>query len=166
MSEHALEVSLVEGRHDEMAKWVGEWQRTTQVWFETVKLGDEAPIRGSVRSTLGGRCLVHEYETRFMGEPEQGIALLTWHIDRQCHESAWIDSAHTGTQIMYSEGIRDRARFSVLGSYGVHDGDRLSGWRTGIEMPDHDHLGIVAFNISPEGEEARATEISQVRIHG
>ena len=99
MSKHAFEVSLVEGRHNEIAKWVGDWEGITRVWFEPDKLGDEAPIRGSIRSTLGGRCLVHEYETLFLGEPEQGIALLTWHIDRQCFECAWIDSAHTGTQI-------------------------------------------------------------------
>ena len=43
MSRHAFEVSLIEGRHNEMAKWVGEWQGTTRVWLEPGKLGDEAP---------------------------------------------------------------------------------------------------------------------------
>jgi hypothetical protein len=163
MSKHAFEVSLVEGRHNEIAKWVGDWEGTTRVWFEPDRPGDEAPIRGSIRSTLGGRCLVHEYETLFMGEPEQGIALLTWHIDRQCFECAWIESAHTGTQIMYSEGVRDQEDFSVLGHYGGYNSDAPWGWRTEIELLDADHLTIVAYNIAPDGEEAKATEINYTR---
>ena len=169
MSKHMFEASLVEGRDNEMAKWVGEWQCTTRVWLEPGKLGklgDEVPIRGRIRSTLGGPCLVHEYETRFMGEPEQGSALLTWHIDRQCHECAGIDSAHGGTRNLCSEGVRDQGRFSVLGSYGGQDGDPPWGWRTEIDMPDQDHPSIVAVDISVEGEEPRATGIAHVRLRG
>jgi hypothetical protein len=163
MSKHAFELSLIEGRHNELAKLAGEWEGTTRVWFEPDKLGDEAPIHGAIRSALGGRCLVHEYQTLFMGEQEQGIALYTWHIDRQCYECAWIDSSHTGTQIMYSEGTRGQDRFSVLGSYGGHDGDPVWGWRTEMTLVDEDHLIITAFNISPEGDEAKAVEIVYAR---
>ena len=166
MSRHAFEVSLIEGRHNEMAKWVGEWQGTTRVWLEPGKLGDEAPIRDRIRSSLGGRCLVHEYETRFMGEPEQGSALLTWHIDRQCHECAGIDSAHGGTRNLCSQGTRDQGRFSVLGSCDGRDGDPPWAWRTEIDVPDQHHPGIVAVDISVEGEEPRATGIAHVRLRG
>lgn len=159
MVKKAFELSLIEGRHNELAKLAGEWEGTTRVWFEPDVPTDEAPIRGTIRSALGGRCLVHEYVTLFMGEEEQGIALYSWHIDRQCFECAWIDSTHTGTQIMYSEGTEGQDRFSVLGSYGGHNGDLPWGWRTEIDLIAADQLSIIAFNITPQGEEAKALEI-------
>jgi Protein of unknown function (DUF1579) len=38
------------------------------------------------------------------------------------------------------------------------------GWRTEIEMPGDDEVKITAYNISPEGEEARATELLYRRV--
>ncbi len=159
MGKQAFEESMQPGgRHHALGQLVGSWHGTTRVWFEPDKVADEAPIRGTIRAVLGGRFVQHEYETTFMGEPQHGLALYGWHIERKCHEAAWIDSAHTGTQLMFCEGSKEDLRLAVLGHYGGHDDGAPWGWRTEIVLDGDDRLVITAFNISPQGDESRAVE--------
>lgn len=151
------------GRHRALQVLVGEWEGVARVWFEPDKLADEAPIRGTIRAVLDGRFVVHEYVTTFFGAPNEGLAIVGWHIDAQRCEMAWIDTGHSGTALMFSTGARDAAGMSALGHYGGHDGGPAWGWRTEIAQPDDDHLTITAWNITPEGVEAKATEIVYAR---
>jgi hypothetical protein len=151
------------GRHAALQKLLGEWVGTARVWFEPDKLGEEASVRGTIRSVLDGRFVVHEYATTFFGAPNDGIAIIGWHMDAARYEMAWVDAGHSGTAIMFCEGGRDAADVSVLGHYGGHDGGQPWGWRTAIEQPDDDSLIITAWNITPEGEESKATEIAYRR---
>lgn len=164
MGKQAFDQSLqAGGRHHALGRLVGRWRGTTRVWFEPDTVADEAPINGTIRSVLGGRFVQHEYETTFMGELQHGLALYGWHIDRRAYEAAWIDSAHTGTQLMYSEGAKGDARFAVLGHYGGHDDGMPWGWRTEIALEGDDRLVITAFNITPQGEESKAVETVYTR---
>jgi hypothetical protein len=167
MSRQALQESLAAGgRHHALQRLAGEWEGTARVWFEPGKLGDEAPIRGSIRVVLGGRFVVHEYATTFMGTPNEGIAIIGWHIDAGRYEMAWVDAGHNGSAIMFSEGGHAAAGIAVLGSYFATDGSAAWGWRTTIETPADDRLLITAWNVSPDGDEARATEIEYRRRGG
>lgn len=164
MAKQEFEASLASGRHRALARLVGRWQGTTRVWFEPGEPVDQAPIRGTIRAVLGGRFLIHEYETQFMGAPQEGIALIGWHIDRDRHEMAWIDSGHTGTQLMFCEGKPGSDAVSVLGHYGGHDGSEPWGWRTAFEVDGDDRLVITAWNIQPGEAEARAIETVYERV--
>lgn len=165
MGKQAFEASMqAGGRHHALGRFTGTWQGTTRVWFEPDTVADEAPIHGSIRAVLDGRFLLHEYETTFMGERQVGIALYGWHIDRGCHEAAWVDSAHTGTQILTSAGTRGDERFAVLGHYGGHDGSEPWGWRTEIVLEADDRLVITAYNLMPGEPEARAVETVYTRV--
>ncbi len=151
----------------------GEWEGVYRLWFERDMLAAESSQRGSIRTVLGGRFLLHEYSWEFDGRSYAGVALYGYHIDEKCWECAWIDSFHSGSSIMFSQGQvfshsageTQPAHFAVLGSYG--DGQTPPGprwdWRTEIEQPDDDRLVIVMTNISPDGEEAKAVEVDYAR---
>jgi Protein of unknown function (DUF1579) len=166
MGKNAFEASLAEGGiHHRLARMAGDWEGTYQLWFEPDKLAGSGTQRGSIRTALGGRFLLHEYQGSCNGDAFSGIALYGHHIDERSWESAWIDSFHTGTAMMFSTAPVQDARFGVLGSYGdgqTPPGPRW-GWRTEIEQPDEDHLVIVMTNITPQGEEAKAVEVRYVR---
>lgn len=159
MGKQAFEASKAEGPHRRLAAMTGDWEGTFKLWFEP---GDPVCVSkqtGSIRPVLGGRFLLHEYETEMNGEPISGIALYGCHLDGQAWEAAWGESFGTGTQLMYCTGSADAGKgFNVLGSYGDGQGGPDWGWRTEIEQPDADTLVIVMTNIAPQGEEAKAVE--------
>jgi hypothetical protein len=155
------------GVHYRLAQLAGTWAGTARTWFEPDKLADTSPITGTIRPVLDGRFVVHEYRSSLQGKPLTGMAIHGYHIDLDRYETAWIDSFHCGTSIMFSHGERrpgddGDAPLSVLGHYVV-PGSEPWGWRTTLEMPDPDHLVLTHYNIIPGGGEARAVEIQYTR---
>ncbi|MGH8758198.1 MAG: DUF1579 domain-containing protein [Burkholderiales bacterium] len=166
MSRNAFEASTAEGgTHRRLAQLAGEWQGTTRVWFDPAQPpASETPQRGSIRAILGGRFLLHEYETSVGDDAHQGLAIYGAHLDANAFESAWVDSFHTGTSVMFSVAA-SKSRYSVLGSYGDGQGGPRWGWRTDIDQPDADTLLITMFNITPQGDEAKAVETRYRRVN-
>jgi hypothetical protein len=155
-----LDLSKKDGAHAQLNKLAGNWTGTTKVWFEPDKVADESPVNGSIRPLMDGRFMLHEYKGSFGGKPLEGFAIYGYHLDLRRFQSAWMDSFHNGTAIMFSEGQKDVQHFSVLGSYAyvTPEEEQHWGWRTEIELVNDDELKITAYNISPTGEEAKATE--------
>lgn len=148
------------GAHNFLAQLVGDWSGTMRLWLEPGQLTDEQPTAGSVRSILGGRFVLHEYSGVVGDTPASGLAIHGYDLAEQRFVTAWVDSWHNGTAIMLSCG--DPAAWpgpaSVLGSYPDGQGGPRWGWRTLVELPGSESLMITHYNITPEGEEAKAVE--------
>ena len=67
------------------------------------------------------------------------------------------------TGIMFSDG-QPGDKFEVLGSYDA-GGPEVPrwGWRTEIDVLDENNVVITAYNIPPEGDEMKATEMRYTR---
>jgi hypothetical protein len=144
---------------DLLTAMVGEWEGTYRVWMEPGVLHSESPSRAVVYPVLHGRYVVQDYEWADQGALQQGTMLLGCDTDAAWH-MAWVDTWHTGSSIMLSNG-QDGSTAVVLGSYGGN-GEQW-GWRTAWAMPDPDHLVVTAWNITPQGQEAKATEATYER---
>ncbi len=155
-----FEASKESGAHFQLSKLVGEWKGTTKTWFDPAKLEDESPIEGTMRELMDGRFVIHEYKGRFGDKPLTGMAIYGYNLDLQKYQCAWIDSFHNGSAIMFSQGSKGDENLNVLGSYAyvTPETEQHWGWRTQLEWNSDDELVITAFNISPEGEETKATE--------
>jgi hypothetical protein len=68
--------------------------------------------------------------------------------------------------MMFCEGPAKENGFEVLGHYPDPSGGPDWDWRTEVTLEDADHLTITAYNISPEGFEAKAAETRLMRIRG
>jgi hypothetical protein len=113
---------------------------------------------------LDGRFALYLYQTSMDGEAQHGLFTFGYNTTLDRYESSWVDSFHNNTAIMFCTGNSKEKGFAVLGSYPSSDGGPDWNWRTEVELVDKDHLIITAYNISPEGLEAKAVESKLTRI--
>lgn len=158
-----LEHSLKEGAHYQLARLEGKWKGTTKVWFEPNVLSDESATEGEIEQILNGMFIQHIYKGSIEGKPLQGMMIIGYSLQFGRYHCAWIDSFHNGTNTMYSEQD-GTSGLSFTGKYGSDNPSEQWGWRTEISHPSEDELIITMFNITPEGEEAKAVETVYKRV--
>lgn len=142
---------------------VGSWEGTCRTWFRPGRLADESPVTGEFRLILGGRFLRHTYEGEILGKPRAGEELIAFNSVKKKFETTWVDDFHMNYGIMFSEGEPSGNGFVVIGKYDVAPDKPPWRWKTVYELTDHDHLTITAYNILPDGREAKAVETKYTR---
>lgn len=150
--------------HHFLAQLAGNWRGTSKLWMEPDKLASESPIVGTIQIILDGRYALFLYQSFIEGEAQHGMFTFGYNTLLDQYETSWVDSFHTNTSIMFCTGHEKENGFFVLGSYPDPTGGPDWGWRTEVEFNGVE-LIITAFNILPEGLEAKATEIILKKVN-
>lgn len=149
--------------HHFLAQLAGNWQGTSKLWFEPDKIASDTPLVGTIQLVLDGRYALFLYQSSIEGETQHGMFTFGYNTQLDRYEASWVDSFHTNTSIMFCTGNEKDKGFFVLGSYPDPTGGPDWGWRTEVEL-NHDGLIITAYNILPDGSEAKATEMELKRV--
>lgn len=150
--------------HHFLDKLAGGWAGTSRLWLEPDVLSGEAPMIGNIQLILDRRFALFLYQSAVDGESQHGMFTFGYNTLSDRYEASWVDSFHNNTAIMFCVGTSIENGFTVLGSYPDPTGGPDWGWRTVVELTDDDHLLITAYNILPEGGEAKATEARLTRV--
>ncbi len=150
--------------HHFLAQLAGNWKGTSKLWLEPDTLANEAHIVGTIQIILDGRFALFLYQSSIEGEVQHGMFTFGYNTLNDHYEASWVDSFHTNTSIMFCTGSEKENGFSVLGSYPDPTGGPDWSWRTEVELRE-DELIITAYNIEPEGGEAKATESILTKVN-
>ena len=143
---------------EKLAPLVGAWEGACRTWFEPNVLADESDVRGTFRWILGGRFLRHDYEGSIQGKPRIGEETIVFNQASGKVQVAWIDDFHSSGAILFSEGELIDGGFQAVGGYDVGSESPPWGWRTKYLFGSADELTITAYNVTPDGVEAKAVE--------
>ena len=153
-----------ESPHHFLTQLAGGWTGTSRIWLEPEKLLDEAPLVGNIQVILDGRFIMFLYQASVEGEAQHGMFTFGYNTTKDRYEASWLDSWHNNTAIMFCVGSARENGFQVIGNYPDPTGGPDWGWRTEVNLMDEDNLTITAYNITPNGEEAKATEAKLTRM--
>ena len=150
--------------HHFLSQLAGSWTGISRLWLEPDSLTDESPVAGSIQLILDRRFALYLYQGSIEGEPQYGMFTFGYNTTTDQYEASWVDSFHNNTAIMFCVGKPTENGFFVLGHFPDPTGGPDWGWRTEVALLDEDHLLITAYNIDPEGGEAKATEATLTRV--
>jgi hypothetical protein len=140
--------------HEELfGRFVGKWRGQSTLFLDPESAGDTQPSWLEVTSVARGNFLRVDYFWTVDEQVEEGVLLIGFDPRRPRYEAAWIDSWHMSRAMMFGTG-ESGDTFDISGTYMV-PGYPDWGWRIRLEA-DGDELRLMMWNVSPEGEEARA----------
>ena len=145
---------------DRLAACAGRWQGSNRLHDPHTGKPEDSASAAALTTLLGGRFVRLDYDWSYQDARQEGSLLIGHQSDRGRATAHWIDSWHMSDGVMACEGAVDTdGTIDVRGGYAAPPGPDW-GWRIIVSPAGGTALHIVMYNVTPEGEEALAVEVT------
>jgi hypothetical protein len=143
---------------EKLLDFSGSWHGVNRLNDPNTNQWVESESTAVVTPVLSGRFIRIDYTWFYGGKPQEGSLLLGYDSNSHQNTAHWIDSWHMGELMMALQGSKESTGdINVRGAYSAPPNPDW-GWRINIKIDNNAHLGILMFNISPDGQEYPAVE--------
>lgn len=148
--------------HAALGKTAGDWTVATRYWMGPDMPPNDAKATSSRKMILGGRYLVEEYKSEFMGMPFEGMLIQGYDNLQEDHFTIWIDNMSTGPSM--ARGKMDEAG-SVHHVGLMRDVATPAGrpYRHVTHAMEEGKMTFDMFDSKPEGGEFKVMELSYTK---
>ena len=138
--------------HQVQGAWVGEYKLN---WMDPSTSAFSEEVSRGTATVSGDRI---EYTWEFRGEPQSGTIELE-RVDAGV-QTRFVDTWHTPDgKALVSTGSIEGGRVDVRASYPAGEGPDW-GWRTEVDVADQGAFGFRMYNITPDGQEVIAVDVT------
>jgi hypothetical protein len=138
--------------HEHLAASAGQWKVDATMWMDPKAPPMESQGVASRRMIMGGRYLIEEYKSEFMGMPFEGMLLQGYDNLKQEHWGIWVDNMSTWPSI--STGRRD-ANGALTYTGLMHDISTPGGrpYKHVVREKNADETQFDMYDSTPDGTE-------------
>ena len=149
--------------HKQLARKVGSWMSVNRMWMDPSAPPMESVGNSTMRMVLGGRYLLEEVRSTFMGQPFEAIGLTGFHNGTGKYEFAWMDTV--GTAISTGVGAMSPDGKTYTWQSDMYDPAQSKSVKTrAVETwKDADHFTTEMFAAGPDGKEMKVMELVYTR---
>ena len=144
------------------AALLGRWTGAVQTWLDPEAPPTVNEMTGELTRALDGKSVLHNYQSKVGDKRADGLMILGEDIATNRGCCVWIDTFHTGSNVMLFAAESQAAdRVSLTGSYAA--GEETWGWRLVVQVIGADELRFEHTNIGPDGTEWPAIRVDYKR---
>jgi len=148
--------------HAELAKLVGTWKVSGHFLMAPDAEPWPTTANATVRTILGGRYIVEDYNSDFMGTPFNGMLIQGYNNVTEKYFTIWMDNMSTGATMSFGTEDENGVMTAKGTAYDIITPEGRP-MRTVITEKSENEYVMDMYDHTPEGEEFRSMHLVYTR---
>jgi hypothetical protein len=148
--------------HKQLARLAGEYNTVSRFWIKPDDKPMESKGSAKITSVVEGRCLLEEDTGTQLGQPYQGMRLITYINGSKQYEASWTYTLATGLMSLTGTSKDGGKTIDWTTSYLDEKGEKKALNAT-TKLIDDDHFVVELVAKTPDGKKGPTLETTYTR---